>query len=139
MIRLKADLRALRELRRKVGRDAVLMRRITKSVAEELLGLVQDGFRSETDPAGRRWERKKRPDGRQVLVGKTARLRRGWHVEKMGRTSVTIAPAVDYADFHQQGTKRMVARKMVPEGVLPRAWGDRINESVQEILRQTFG
>ncbi len=139
MIRVKADLRALRRYQRKLKVSPQLLKRIGTHVAEELLGLVQEGFRKEANPYGQRWAKKKRDDGRSILVGKTARLRRGWHTESVSRGTITIAPSVSYADFHQTGTSRMVDRKMVPDDQLPKTWERVIEEAASEILRDHFG
>lgn len=139
MIRVKADLRGLRRYQRKLKASPEVLKRIGTHVAEELLGLVQDGFRKETNPYGQRWAKKKRDDGRSILVGKTARLRRGWHTESVTRGTITIAPSVNYADFHQTGTSRMVDRKMVPDDRMPDAWNRMIEEAAGEILKDHFG
>lgn len=139
MIRIKAEKAKLRRWRRKFSISRQLMNEISKAVAEEAIGLIQDGFREQRDPYGRPWAPKKRPDGRAILVGKTTRLRRGWHVESSKRGQVVIAPSVDYATYHQTGTKHMVARKMVPDRTLPAEWDSAIDEAVLEVLRRNLG
>lgn len=115
------------------------LKELSENLAEEALELVAEGFRDEQDPSGERWARKKVPDGRQVLVGKTARLRRGWHRRKVTASGFTIGPAVKYAQYHQSGTQRMTARKMVPDGVkLPSKWRNAFEAIAAEYFRGYF-
>jgi phage gpG-like protein len=122
-----------------------LMVPISKDGAEELLGKVQDGFRAQADPYGAPWAPKKFDDGRAILVGKTTRLRRGWHVKAATRKRFVISPSVDYAAAHQDprprpkwGGKKLPRRAMVPYRGLPKAWADSMREVVREHMREHF-
>lgn len=138
-IRVKVDDRELRRFRAKFRRTPALLEALSVNVGEEFLGLVQDGFREERDPWGRGWKKPKAvPDGRPLLVGKTTRLRRSWHIERTARGVITIASGVVYAKYHQTGTRRMVARKMVPDDELPPAWNAALQETAQEVLSRHF-
>lgn len=74
---------------------------VSSSLAEECINLVKDGFRTETDPYGRKWAPKQKPDGRKTLSGKTSRLKNLWHRKRVSRDEIVIAPGVDYAVYHQ--------------------------------------
>lgn len=111
---------------------------ISVSGAEEFVGLVKDGFRAEKDPYGKRWARKKKPDGRKVLSGKSSNLKGGWHVVRSAGDGFTISPSVNYAAFHQSGTAKMPARKMVPDGKLPPAWSKALEETAKDALTAHF-
>jgi hypothetical protein len=87
---------------RAVGSDTVL-RRFADNLAEEGLDLIAEGFSTETNPYGARWRRKVFADGRQVLVGNTTRLRRGWHRKYIAANGFALAPSVNYAKYHQRG------------------------------------
>lgn len=115
-----------------------VLTQISVGGAEELLSLTKDRFRTETEPGGRPWEPKKARDGRKTLSGKTSRLKGGWHVKRTASDGFTIAPSVDYATYHQTGTKRMAARKMVPEGHLPAAYSKALEEVATEALSAYF-
>lgn len=122
-----------------------LMGPISKDGAEELLGLVQDGFRAQADPYGKPWPAKKVSDGRSILVGKTARLRRGWHTRPLGKKGFVIAPSVDYAVAHQDpkprakwGGKALPRRAMVPYRGLPAEWKSALREVARDHLRRHF-
>jgi phage gpG-like protein len=107
-------------------RDAeVIVRRTSQAQAEVSVTLVGEGFESEQDPYGTRWEPKKVDDGRKVLHGETSALRTGWHVASVGKDGFQIAPSVEYAAYHQSprsGSRPQ--RMMVPSGIkgLPREW-----------------
>lgn len=115
---------------------------ISKNAAEQLVNNVKQGFRDEKDPYGKPWKKpKKRPDGRKMLSGKTSRLKGGWHVVKASKRGFTIAPSVDYAIFHQKGTRFIDIRMMVPDGIrgLPPSWAQDINEVAEEAFELHFG
>jgi phage gpG-like protein len=117
-----------------------LLGAISESGAEELLNLVADGFRSETDPYGQGWQPKKRPDGRKTLSGKTSRLKK-FAKKRVDKNGFTIGPTVDYAAPHQnpkRGTRPR--RMMVPSKSrgLPRAWSKTLEELATEAMRQHF-
>jgi len=113
---------------------------ISAAGADALVGRVKDGFRKETDPYGKRWARKKKPDGRKVLSGKTSNLKGGWHYQRTDRGGFTISPGVGYAQYHQTGapSRNMPARKMVPDssgGGLPPEWSQDLEETANEIIK----
>lgn len=138
-VRIKVDgARDLARLQRQVKRAPRLLDAIGLQVGEEFLGLVQDGFREQRNPFGRAWAPKKRPDGRAILVGRTTRLRRSWHLERTARGVITIASSVVYTPHIQHGTRRMVARKMIPDDELPPSWNAALNETAIELLELHF-
>jgi phage gpG-like protein len=97
----------------------------SQALAEVMITLVAEGFNRERDPYGRKWAKKKKPDGRMVLHGKTSRLRNGWHVVSARRRGFHIAASVEYAAYHQAPRfNRRPARMMVPTPALgiPKSW-----------------
>lgn len=140
------------------------LKELSENLAEEALELVAEGFEKEADPYGKKWKRKRSPDGRQVLVGKTARLRRGWHRKSVTAQGFQIAPAVNYAKYHQNGRGPITAapgkmlrfqvggqtvfrksvgpapaRKMVPDrGRLPSAWRRSLLAVARTFFTETF-
>jgi phage gpG-like protein len=143
---------------------AAKLKELSENLAEEALELVAQGFENERDPYGKKWQRKRFPDGRQVLVGKTARLRRGWHRKSVTAQGFQIAPAVNYAKYHQNGRGPITAapgkmlrfmvggkpvfrksvgpapaRKMVPgKGRLPSAWRRSLLAVAKAFFTETF-
>lgn len=118
-----------------------LLGAMSRDMAEELLGLVKEGWRQQANPYGQPWKKKKRDDGRQILVGKTARLKGGWHVKRSTKRGFTIAPSVDYAGFHQTGTKFIPARHMVPTKTrgLPKEWRKALEAVALDHFAAHFG
>lgn len=111
---------------------------LNKNLAEEALGLIADGFKSQSDPYGAGWKPKKKPDGRAILV-RSGRMRASWHVSQVTARSFTVSSSVTYAPFHQGGTRYMDARRMVPgPGRLPRRWLDPLREATKEFLLTAF-
>jgi hypothetical protein len=94
---------------------------VASEQADVAIGLVAEGFGRESDPYGKPWAPKKRPDGRRTLRGKTNRLVK-WRKTFVNQHGYGIASAAPYARHHQRGTSRMVARKMVPDARIPRRW-----------------
>lgn len=118
--------------------DTRTLTALSKNMAEEALSLVADGFRAQSDPYGRGWRPKKRPDGRAILV-RQGRLRRSWHISKVTARDFTVSASVTYAKFHQSGTRHMEARRMVPSpGKLPPKWRAAFQEMAKEFLIQAF-
>lgn len=98
------NMRALETLLKVLENPQRMRGLVARSVAEEAVGLVRDGFRTETDPYGARWRPKVFPDGRKVLSGKTSRLKNGWKARAVTETEIRITPSVNYAEYHQRGT-----------------------------------
>lgn len=112
-----------------------LMFQVADEMADATLGLVAQGFAEERDPYGKAWAPKKHPDGRMVLRGKTGRLirfRKG-AVSPRGFRCDMGAP---YGVFHQRGTSRMRARRMLPvNGRLPPIWASEYREIYVRAVR----
>jgi phage gpG-like protein len=94
---------------------------VANDMSDIALGLVAQQFAKQASPYGGRWKAKKRPDGRPILRGKTNRLVK-WRKAFVNQHGYRIASTAPYAGFHQSGTSRMVARKMVPDRRLPASW-----------------
>jgi len=130
-------------MRAKLAKSQRLLEVVSRNMAEEAVGLVQDGFRSETDPYGERWKPKQNPDGRKTLSGVTGRLKTGWHLKTQDAKGFTVAPSVEYALYHQaprrgrSGRLKRPRRRMVPvtrQG-MPRKWSRRLNEAAREAFQ----
>ncbi len=134
-------------------------RTILANLGEELVELVHEGFEAEAAPNGEpwkpiqrlpkkrqtwkrdggKWRKAKKSEAQGVaILQKTGRLRNGWKRRELTDTSVTIAPSVGYAGYHQTGTATMPARKMVPEGTLPARWSATLQEAAEEVLEDLF-
>jgi phage gpG-like protein len=129
---------------------------IAKVVGVALTKLTLDGFRRAQDPYGKAWaavERNRARDrkararraraGRVVKSDKplidTGRMRASvTHVVSGGDVRIVIP--VQYASYHQEGTKHIQARPMLPDSRgLPPKWTATINREALGVLRRTFG
>ena len=144
-VTISGDFAKLDEWRELFEEADELLAGMSQDMAEEILGLVQEGFSQERDPYGEAWKPKKRSNGKPTLVGKTARLRRGWHVANKSKGGFTIAPSVNYAMAHQSPKKRnegwtMPRRMMVPskERGLPASWKDSLGDVATSHLSAHF-
>src|ERR1700674_1971207 len=93
-------------------REAVLL-----NIAEAARTEIVLGFERGQDPYGRSWDRLKARTGRRVggqPLRDRGQLQNSFNV-RPNATGFTVS-AVYYAAFHQHGTRRMVARPMVPTG-----------------------
>jgi phage gpG-like protein len=109
---------------------------LAKAIGDEAIDLVKQGFADRTDPYGAQWADK--ADGSACfLVGPTGNLKDGWHTKEISASQVVIGPAVYYGAFHQGGTRKMKARKMVPDdGNIPATWEATIEEAATEMIRE---
>lgn len=142
MFRVGGDFKKVDGWAKVMGTAPLVLESMSRNMAEEAISLIAGGFRKQSDPYGRAWQKKKAPDGRNILVGKTARLRNGWKVTRASRGGFTVSPSVDYAVHHQFGAPRarIPARMMFPSSKLgmPPAWREALTEVVQEQLTAHF-
>jgi len=125
--------------------DAI-MQTSSAVLAEEVLDFTFERFRTQTDPYGKRWKPKKRPDGRLTLHGPTHQLKSGWHIERSDKTGFIIAPSVDYAAHHQDpkkgkgGKLKRPRRRMVPTSAdgIPPELERRLEEAAAELFAMMF-
>ena len=111
---------------------------ISRDLAEEVINLVREGWEGQHDPYGSAWAPKASPDGSAILV-RTAALRNSFNVQGADAAGFTVSAGVAYAGFHQGGTRRMPARKMVPDGDIPDSWATRFGEVIEEHLDDLLG
>jgi hypothetical protein len=146
--RVKGDFNVLKGWADQLKKAPALLGEMSPNMAEETVSLIRDGWRNQSDPYGDAWKPKKANDGRQILVGKTARLKGGWHVVKSARRGWTVAPSVDYAAPHQDpkprsawGGKSLTRRMMIPSRArgLPPAWSRAYREIAEETFAAHFG
>jgi hypothetical protein len=121
----------------------VMVSATSAAMAEEMVTLIKEGFRKETDPYGRKWKPKQANDGRKTLSGETSRLKGGWHVKRTRQGGFTVAPSVVYAAYHQaprrgrNGRLKRPRRMMVPSGErgMPNAWNKQLREVALTVAR----
>lgn len=99
------------------------------AVADRLRALIDEEFETSTDPRGIRWApRVPHPqNGSWPLLDKSGQMRRSFSVDVNGPRMVFRNQAVSeqgrpYPFFHQKGTVKMVARKLLPDRYLSPKW-----------------
>lgn len=104
---------------------------LATNLGQEAVTQVQLGFQASKDPYGAGWAPLKRRAGQPLRD--TGRLANSFTFEA-SPTQVRVWTNVAYAGYHQTGTKKMVARKMVPDDDLPLAWEQAFVEAAQDTL-----
>jgi hypothetical protein len=110
---------------------------VADEMADATLGLVAQGFGEERDPYGKPWARKKRPDGRPILRGKADQLNR-FRKGAVSPRGFRCDMGAPYGVFHQKGTSRMKARRMVPNRRLPPRWVSEYRSIYSAAVRSTL-
>lgn len=146
-ISISGDFGKLKNWQKLFGEGDAVLKPMSSAMAERVIGLIQEGFVTETDPYGVPWAPKKNPDGRKVLSGETGRLKTGWHAAALDGGGFTVAPSVDYAAPHQApkrgpgGRLKRPRRRMVPSGDrgLPQRWRKAMAETATAAMVVYFG
>jgi phage gpG-like protein len=141
---------------RRIRPDALPL--IAKRQAAALGKLVTDEFRQSMDPYGKPWApvdrsrgRDRRARARRAAAGKpvrndkplvdTGRLRASVVARAEG-SIVRISLPVEYASYHQYGTRRIKRRQILPEadtGGLPPKWLGVMQTEANAALNEHFG
>lgn len=124
MIRFRARLAGVQPMQDRLSRVEHLYRSPMQlaydEVSRALAAITQDAFSRRYDPQRglRRWKRK--VDGTPATLVRSGRLRRGitnprvWQLKGPKRLFFNPARVAPYWRFHQQGTKNMPRRGMLP-------------------------
>lgn len=136
---LTGDFAKLNQLAAKLAGAPKVLEAAARNMADEALSLVAQGFDAEQDPDGVPWKPLKKRIGK--ILQDTGRLKASWHRISVNQTGFKIAAGAEYAKYHQHGTRRMVARKQVPDsgGRLPRKWEQAMTEAAQEAFELLRG
>lgn len=92
---------------------------------------VKSEFDASQDPFGNPWAALKRPrpksrnQNNKPLLD-SGKLKNSFSYRVLSVNSVEIGTGVSYAPYHQRGTSKMPARKMLPETSMPQAWDNII-------------
>lgn len=119
---VRGDFRALRLLAEKLNTIAsnASKEAIRRDLSEAALREVSAGFQQQQGPSGKPWTEnkvRKRP-----ILRRTGRLASGFFAQRLGWGFV-LRSNVLYARFHQQGTRSMRKRPVLPErSSLPLRW-----------------
>jgi phage gpG-like protein len=102
VIKFTGDFRKLQKWSDRLGGADDVLERAARNMADEALDLIVEGFKSATDPYGKKWAPLVLRTGR--ALSDTGRLRSSWHRKRVDRRGFTIAAGVAYARYHQRGT-----------------------------------
>lgn len=134
----KAGYRQLGQFKTTLKRTDQLLLMTSRELAKEGLRLIDEGFEKRQDPLGHKWKRRKKRYPWPIL-NKTLALRRGWKTESNQHAFKFINPTF-YTVFHQKGTRKMVARKMVPDRSLSPKWRARMHKVwLKQARKHYFG
>lgn len=112
---------------------------VMKGIGRVLKSNVQLGFKLSRSPAGAPWKPLKVRKGKPLRD--TGILRNSIDYSA-GKTEVEIGTNVDYAPYHQFGTKSKLgnphipARPFLPTHELPAGWAEDVTNEVSEHLQQ---
>lgn len=137
---VRGDFEELRRLREKLkagstSNNSELKQRLLKSAAAEARTQVAIGFRDQVDPTGAPWKPLKKRQGK--ILRKTGRLANSF-TSRPTETGIVVGTNTKYAVFHQDGTKHMDARRMVPSGRLTPRWKTAIDKATTVAFKNFF-
>ncbi len=129
-------LRQMGRLSETLARLDVLPRKVAELAAPEITKALQKEFAQGADPYGRKW--RKLATGKPSRLTESGRLRRGTRAAPLPgrRAGVRILLGARYAVYHQTGTSRMPARKILPERGMPAAWNVAIKRALRRAWRE---
>ena len=115
--------------------------RAAKAIAMRLTAELNDEFTGEHDPYRRAWapllpQTVKRKGGDARILRRTDALSVETVALPASGAGIEIT-SLEYGQFHQTGTRHMVARPVLPGGSeLPKAWQDIIEEEIDAAFRK---
>lgn len=130
------NLAAFGKLERVLGELNDLPRRLAIAAAPGITKELKKEFSSGADPYGRRW--KKLKSGKPSHLTKSRKLRNGTRAAPMpgNRKGIRIILGAKYAIYHQTGTYKMPARKILPERGMPAAWRMILQREARNLLKR---
>lgn len=143
MSALRGDFGALADLQRRI--QEVKSPAFSAAVARRLTGtaikLLADEFRGSRDPYGRPWKPLKYRVGKPLLD--TGRLRAaavGQQANQASGALVRVVIPVSYASYHQDGTRRIPRRQIVPDraGGLGPIWTAAFRKEIELAFKQAM-
>lgn len=136
MTDLAGCLKWMGDLERVLGRLDALPRKVAEKAAPAITKSLQQEFARGTDPYGRKW--RKLATGKPSHLTESGRLRRGTRAAPLPgrRAGVRILLGAKYAVFHQTGTRKMPARRILPQRGMPAEWSAAINRAMRDAVRE---
>jgi hypothetical protein len=110
------------------------------AVASTLRDLIAEGFEKKVAHGGQAW--KPRKDSLpHPLLDKSGAMKRGFEIDTFGprlviKNEVESEQGRPYPLFHQTGTRKMPARKVIPDRSLSTRWRSQVNKTVAKALER---
>lgn len=137
MTDLAGCLKWMGDLERVLGRLDALPRRVAEKAAPAITAELQREFARGTDPYGRKW--RKLATGKPSHLTESGRLRRGTRAAPLPGKRAGVRILLGHGRiglYHQTGTRKMPARKILPERGMPSTWSAAINRAMREAVRE---
>lgn len=120
------------------------MTEIMRALRFELLSLTIESFDKEQTPEGQKWATWIPPyqSGSGKILNDTGKMRNSFNATSRGNqlyisNNRTNDQGKSVAKYHQDGTKKMVARRLLPDkNNLPPEWQTKIEDIVFEIFQE---
>lgn len=136
---IRGDFGKLAGLINGLGKLAGVPSQVAGKVAPKIAGFIKAEFAAGMDPYGRPWKPLKPATlarGRTPPpLDNTGDLKDTVDAKPMQGAGVSVTFGVPYAGFHQHGTKRMVARPILPANGLPRTWSEAIAQETRTAIK----
>ena len=117
--------------------------RIARDVADGINESIADQFATGTDPYGKPWapllpQTVRRKGGDTRILRRSDALSSETVARPTSGSGIEIT-SVESGQYHQGGTKHMVARKVLPDGAeLPDAWTEAIEKATEKAFKKAM-
>ncbi len=108
-----------------------LRKKIIKIINDSVKKLIKKEFDTSTYPYGRKWIKKKIPNGKPTLIH-TGKMRKSFRYVSTEK-EIKVQNSTSYFPLHQSGTSKMPARVMVPKSKgLTQIWRKQIGTDLKK-------
>lgn len=141
----RGNISALGQLANNIGKLATVPSRAARDASAGIARLIDQQFANGTDPYGKPWKplaQSTRDRGRfPPPLTDTRDMRDSVAVKPSAGAGITVTIGAPYAGFHQTGAPRanMPARKILPEGPMPKPWQAALAKAVYNLVTDAFG
>lgn len=111
--------------------------RIAERGAEAAQKRLDEQFARTEEPSGLRWKPKKRPNGKPTLE-ESGDMKGSAKAVPGPNGDILLYVSDEKAAWHQEGTEKMIARKMLPEDELPPRWREPIDEAAHDAIHEVW-
>lgn len=122
-----------------LGKYTALHRNLTRRLMEAEAGVMKEmlkkGFKDQVDPYGKKWE--KNSDGSKF--DRTGAIQKSFNTSYT-ENSAKIESDLDFAIYHQTGTKRLPQRRMIPDndggGLEHSTWQKPMHDVLSKVIER---